>query len=235
MAYNKRKRQTTIPFRSRKKRTTSYKKKKSSYRRRGIPAGIVSNTKIFKLRYNTVVTLNSGIGTIAEHVFRANSIHDPDWTGIGHQPLGHDELATLYEHYVVMGCRMTAVVVSPGNTVSTDSGVCGIYTHDDTAALTGTRETLLEQRNAKYKYYGNSQGTRSTVTLKKGFSARKFFGKEIMQESNYGAQFGQNPNSQAYIHLWAASLDGADAGIMNVNVTIDYVIKLTKPIKLAQS
>ena len=37
------------------------------------------------------------------HVLRMNSIYDPDYTTTGHQPMGRDQLAELYNRYRVLG------------------------------------------------------------------------------------------------------------------------------------
>jgi hypothetical protein len=40
-----------------------------------------------------------------EYLFNLNSLFDPNRTGVGHQPLGFDQLATLYEKYRVYNVR----------------------------------------------------------------------------------------------------------------------------------
>jgi hypothetical protein len=54
------------------------------------------------LKYATVLdfTVASLVGT--QHIFRLNSIFDPDATGVGHQPYGHDTLALMYARYRVV-------------------------------------------------------------------------------------------------------------------------------------
>ena len=43
-----------------------------------------------------------------------NSIYDT-WAGTGgHQPYGHDTLATMYNRYKVLGCRVQLVFTTPG-------------------------------------------------------------------------------------------------------------------------
>jgi len=49
--------------------------------------------------------------------FNANSVFDPDRTGGGHQPYGHDQLATMFNKYRVFGFRYLVEVI-PGNDVS---------------------------------------------------------------------------------------------------------------------
>lgn len=44
-------------------------------------------------------------GSAASQVFRTNSIFDPDFTGTGHQPLGRDLWASMYDYYCVLACH----------------------------------------------------------------------------------------------------------------------------------
>ena len=55
----------------------------------------------YTLRYSDQITLNPGAGANATYNFRANSIFDPDYSGVGHQPYGHDNLQNIYDGYVV--------------------------------------------------------------------------------------------------------------------------------------
>ena len=56
-----------------------------------------------KLVYTDTVLLTS-TGSIAfnTYTFRANSVHDPDWTGGGHQPTRYDQLQAIYARYEVL-------------------------------------------------------------------------------------------------------------------------------------
>ena len=57
----------------------------------------------------------SGVGT---QVFSMNSIFDPNVTGGGHQPLGHDQWANFYSNYEVKSSRITI------NILPLDTNVC---------------------------------------------------------------------------------------------------------------
>jgi len=67
--------------------------------------GPLAMRQIVKLRYAEDVNISAGIA-LGSYDFRANSIFDPNLTGIGHQPLGHDQWAVFYDHYVVLGARI---------------------------------------------------------------------------------------------------------------------------------
>jgi len=106
MAYRK----TTITRRVyRKKRKTAYRKKRSTRSRRSKttmrnsnPGQLIAPRYITKLKYaDRLITGSSGTGISSNYAINLNSIFDPDRTGTGHQPLGHDQLELLYNRYRV--------------------------------------------------------------------------------------------------------------------------------------
>lgn len=68
-----------------------------------------------KLRYTDTTTLLSGLnGHIGDvQTFRLNSLYDPDLSGVGTQPYGYDQLATLYRKYKVHGASIEVVFTDP--------------------------------------------------------------------------------------------------------------------------
>ena len=73
-----------------------------------LPCGAPSSTV-----KSTALRVDSGLlGT--QQAYLMNSIYDT-WAGTGgHQPYGHDTLATMYNRYKVLGCRVQLVFTTPG-------------------------------------------------------------------------------------------------------------------------
>ncbi len=91
----------------------------------GLPLGKTFKTK---LRYVTQLELGSGTNDFASHHFyRANSAFDPDLTGTGHQPMGYDQLALFYDHYTIIGSKITCNYHNVGGS---NPIVCGIRLRD---------------------------------------------------------------------------------------------------------
>lgn len=66
-----------------------------------------------KLKYHASFTLAAGVAAAATHVFSANSLFDTDVTGGGHQPRGFDQIMAMYDHYEVIGAKITALMDNP--------------------------------------------------------------------------------------------------------------------------
>jgi len=60
-------------------------------------------------KYADNVSISGAAGVVAGYTWRLNSTFDPDLTGGGHQPLGRDQYATLFNKYAVLGCKWRVV------------------------------------------------------------------------------------------------------------------------------
>lgn len=213
-------------------RKRSYRKR---YRRkrltaRGVPSGMPT-TRIAKLRYCDTFALTSTSGVLISRVFGCNNIFDPDVTGGGHQPMGHDTWATLYNHYTVIGSKMMiSVAPSSGNN---SPGMVGIYITDGAAVPYTSAAEFREARKGGMRSMDPNQ---KTVRMAAKFSPKKFFNITDMKDNTtrVGAAIGANPLEQAYYNIWYQTLDASSGGIY-VNLTIDYLVVFGEPKDLSQS
>ncbi len=183
--------------------------------------------------------MDAGAGTILDHVFSANGMFDPDITGVGHQPIGFDQwMGTFFNHYIVVGSKIHVRAYSKTTDVATGTTMCGIQLNDESASLAGDFATVLMERpQTRYTILTNSQGSKSTVVIKKGFSAKKFFHRtDIIGDSVLRGTTTSNPSEQAYFHCWCGTPDNSSnpAGIQMI-VTITYVCRLLEPNEVAPS
>lgn len=188
-------------------------------------------SKTVKLRYNDQVLISPTAAMVAQfHAFRANSIYDPDATGVGHQPLGRDIWAGLYNRYMVIGAKISVKMVPTGT--SNYHATCGVLVDDDATVDDQNVTTLIERGKSRYKSFLNSytSGSKSVTTLKQTFSAKKWFGFKDAKDNDYGygAPVGQNPSDQAYFIVWVGS-HLADIDAVSAIVTIDYIVTFTEP------
>ena len=61
---------------------------------------LIPDRYMCKLKYSESYAF-PGVASLETFELRGNSINDPNLTGSGHQPLGHTELASLYNKYRV--------------------------------------------------------------------------------------------------------------------------------------
>lgn len=190
--------------------------------------------RIQKLRYVDTITLSATSGAIASHLFRANSLYDPDYTATGHQPMRFDQMAAFYADYVVVGAKITAKYIGNINTSNIAPMNFVIYLDDDT---TGPALLRSEMEDGKCKYKIISQDAGSKCSLTKTFSAKKFFNITNIKDNlaRIGATCSNNPSDQAYfvLSLQAADLSSTVSGTFLV--TIEYIAIFSQPIDVAAS
>lgn len=212
--------------RPRRRRRKTHKKK--AYPGRGMP-GFPSN-RVVKMRYAEQIRMDAGVAQKAFFNFRANSIFDPNETGGGHQPLGHDQWAQFYNHYIVIGSKITCTYTATTNAGS--PSIYGIYLSDDTTVpLTALQ--ICEQGLAKWKAAPlATDGGQPARKIFNTFSAKKFFNINDVKDnrSTIGASFNSNPSDVAIYHMFTQAMDNlANPPAVDVLIIIDYIVMMQEP------
>jgi hypothetical protein len=186
------------------------------------------NSKIVRLRYAESIGLNPVITGNGFYVFRANSIFDPNFTGVGHQPMGHDEWALSYNHYSVLGSKIKVTFCSTDTTYTNAASVCSVSRQADSTAIAISSGTRLQESGAPYKILGTPNSSNGQVVLTSYFSAKKHL-KTTSNIPFNRASFGTNPSEEIYYHITMSPLDASqDLAVIYFYVEIDYVCLLSE-------
>lgn len=187
------------------------------------------NKRIVKMRYVGNFSLDPSAQAPAWHIFSANSIFDPDSTSIGHQPYGHDQYQALYNHYTVLGSKITVTYFSTGNNADSGSGFAGIALKDDTV-MEGNFETIREAKNARTRILTYER----PAIAKHYFSIKKFY--SLGSRDRLRASFGSNPSEQMFYQCFATGI-GATQNLSPINgsAVIDYIVLVEELKDLGQS
>lgn len=212
-----------------------YRKRKSSRRKQS--SGTVTSLSmspfpdsiITKMRYSESIALDASTSVPAYHLFSCNGLYDPNISGTGHQPLGFDQYTGIYDHYTVLGSKITVEAMPQFY-----QNMVGVYISDDVTPV-GTYDTIIEQGGAVVKAVASTGGPSSRIT--KGFSAKRFFGvTDVLDVDKLKGSLGANPADGAYFVVFTQSADsGLNPSATIVNVTIEYIVKWTERQPLAQS
>ena len=130
-------------------------------------------SKVVRLRYVEAIGINPVITGNGFYVFRANSIFDPNYTGVGHQPMGHDEWSQSYNHYAVLGSKIKVTFCSTDTTYTNAAAVCSVSRQADFTAIAISSGTRIQESGANYKILGTPNSSNGQVTLTSYFSAKK--------------------------------------------------------------
>ena len=214
-------------------RKRNYKKKRTYKRKRKqltLMKSPVQNKMFTKMRYYFETSFTTGVAGISyTHVVTANGLFDPDITSIGHQPRGFDQLMTLYDHYVVLGSKMTARITgnASADVVPTNFGIA-IKDSDTTSS---NPNDYMENSSVTSTIWSASTASRQ---LTKSFSTKKFLGRtNVLSDPQLKGSTAGNPTEQGYFHIFAF---GQEAGsTYNVNGWVDYLVCLIEPKTPTQS
>lgn len=209
-------------------------RRRTPFYRSLVSKGVVSKTRMVTMNYYEQVEINpDSFGTAAHYYFRANSIFDPNYTGTGHQPYGHDIMGTLYKRYCVMGAKIRVDFISaaPGDD---GSALVGVRLDSDNVGSPDSRE-VIESPDTVYKLVSDADSGPAIATVYKSFSAKRDFGinPTLQNQGNIGAEFGINPAHMQYFDVFAApSGNAADPSAISVHVFIQYRVLLSEPLDL---
>lgn len=224
-----------MPYRKKRYRKKRVKRKRKKSSRRmvsmGTPSGLPTQ-RTLKLKYVEQVGLTSTLGGLATYVFSANSIFDPNTTGIGHQPMAHDTLSTMYNHYCVIGAKITCRWIPFGSGTG-DLAACGVMLSDNLSTPYTDYTGMIEARKGSHRLMVNP---RTTLVTRSFFSAKKFFNLTDVKDNQnrIGGPFGADPADPAHFILWYQNTQSASSNT-NVTVEIDYIVQVSEPKELVQS
>lgn len=197
----------------------------------------IPNRFATKLRYVDWATIDPGVAGIAGvHVIKANGLYDPDFTGTGHQPRGFDQFMTMYDHFTVVGAKIT-VDISTGHGSSFSPLMFGIALKDTTTPFTDAND-YMEGRNVVSRIVGatSTSGNANTAHLTKFFSTRKFLGRsKPLSDPQLKGNISSDPTELASFHIFVAPLASTDESLMTINYRIEYLTVFTEPKQPSQS
>lgn len=200
------------------------------------PRGPIGNIRPVKLVYVQEANLDPGVGTTSIQLYRLNSLYDPDYSGLGHQPMGFDELMGIYYKYVITGCKYEVILTST-NTTATNTTIVGVTptvvatTSNDVtryAEMPGSKFAMLEGRG------GNVTRARFVGSL----DIPAFFGrtkKELMADDTYMGDASNNPDQVLYLHVWAGGYSGQDAAAIATFTRLTFTGYVRDPKFMASS
>ena len=183
-------------------------------------------TAVVKHKYCCRGVLQCALGAATQvKIMRANSLYDPEHSvgATQHQPLLFDQMAALYDHYAVSSAYITCKVFSDAesSTNSIDPVAIALQLKDDPTAP-NSAFTIREQPNTSYT---TLIAPHRFVTLKKGFSAKSFFGKKAVDDVLQGT-VSTNPDEGAYFILSVTDMGVAHEGETDTSYALHYEIDL---------
>lgn len=157
------------------------------------------------------------------YAFRANGMYAPSvhLTGGAHQPMYFDQYSALYEHYCVIGAKITFKVVHvTGPTANSAYKMCA-FIDSDNAINASNIDTIAESTQGRtITQIPANQTAQAIKTLK--FSAKRIFGGSVLGNKALTGTPSSNPTELSYF-VMAIEADAGQDTELAVTVEIEYV------------
>lgn len=194
-----------------------------------------NNRTYVKMIYSEKFNLGGALlGAANVYQFRLNSIFDPNFTGGGHQPTGHDQYSVIYEEYCVTDVRYKVSFVNSSTGVA---GLCAIQTSDNFTTFTDIT-TLIEQGQCEWKQLGVLNGSNSIVSFNGQIDLSKVMGEsrsKYADGSNYNATFGNSPSDIAYLNVYLSEASTGTAPTTIIQIEMEMTVLLKGSAAIPQS
>lgn len=204
------------------KRKSNSRFKKSLNLGKGFPDRMMVNHKYHVGQAQTLLT--PGINNFLFATNKMTTIEAGSFTWAGaHRPYYFDQMAAIYNHYVVMGAKITFKIYS---TTAGDGTNCtcqyAAFINDDATTSVGFN-TLMEQSNAKNRVYDGVQsspaGAPTTFGLK--WSGKRIFGKKFWTDKQFWGTTAVAPTELQYFQLSAFQTQAVQS-TMQIEVDVEY-------------
>ncbi len=201
---------------------------RASIRTTGTPSRIVPDRLRTKMVYTTSLQLSQAAGILQTHVYRGNSTYDPDHTGVGGQPMGRDQLVTLYGQYKVYASK---IIVNFANATTGQQFVnCAVTP----AKGSGPLVSMEEMQEGNYGRSGYITEQQDKKTISNFMSTKKIYGVRQINDFEYASGSANNPVSEWFWHVGCNGQNG-DNMTVNMRVKLIYYVEWYERIFLQTS
>jgi hypothetical protein len=188
--------------------------------------------------YCDTFTLTVGTGGVigSEHIFRLNSLYDPDFTIGGHQPYGYDQVAALYRKYRVEGCRCEVTITN-----ASEDGIAAflmLQPSDGTYALAAQGTAYaLEKPGCIMRVLNDSGSQVEKIDQYVPIHTVEGLKKNVTEAdlTEYSAAVTTNPTKFPYLRMAIGSLANNTGGTVQVMVKLTFDAKFFERIILSSS
>lgn len=209
-----------------------------------LPDNAIPQSRTVKLRYAEWIALNvPATGLTSSYEFRASDLYDPNFTGTGHQPMGFDQMISLYNHFTVLGSKIKVTQAMYASGTLAVPPVVGLKLADTTGTTSGLDISNVIEQGTKNQYmqFGYSTNQSSNwkgIRLTGVYDASKFFRrpqKVLIGDKDFSGSASSSPSENAFWSIWATGLGGNDPAEVQMLVEIEYLAVFTEPKSIAQS
>jgi len=177
------------------------------------------------MRYVESVTFSGATGALGVYQWRTNSLFDPNFTGVGHQPYGFDQMKTYYASYLVTSSKISAEILLSSAIV----GLAGVATSAESSTGITTADGFLEP--------GKGQGGLTYSNTTRAFESEwRLSAIADHDPADYSALISASPANSDFYTVYAQDAYAlAGTVVAFVTVCIEYEVTWKDPVTFATS
>lgn len=249
--YTRRRRRRYVP---RRRRFMSRRRLRPSFRRirRRFPGtqmigrNIIPQMTIVTLPYvdlrNEILALGNAHRFTQQ--WRCTSINDPQVAVGGHQPLGHDQWAPLYNRYMVLKCEIAVrvthtsdaerVTANPPQLIFCLSMIRGGQSTGITGAVI---ENIMEQPMTQWVQIGEPGAANGQKTLRRTYDAARFWKLDPFSEDRLESGINSDPGHECRFIVTIENKTGGalETSELTVATRLRYTVAYRYPNTLTES
>lgn len=176
----------------------------------------VPDAMFVRLDYFDNVDSITGVSGTSDALYRVTSAFAPGITISGHQPLGFDQFAALYQRYRVLSCGIDVSIINLGSF----NGIFGIVPNiTNVVAFTAIDDVGEAVRSKLSKWI--APASRTSERLTHYATTREVMGleKRELYDDSIAAAVTGNPVRGFYWHVVYHTTSGVTSYSMNVRIT----------------
>jgi len=196
--------------------------------------GPIAPRIIVKLKYTNTHNRTSTLGVPDNYQWNLNSIFDPERTGTGHQPYGHDTYQSLYNRYRVIKASWRLYVTPHNTTADYNRTVVAVVTPQNGSGTFSDLSLASEVPRAITKM--TDVGT--TLLFKGAIGMAKLNGQtpsQYLADDRFQALFGADPAEILTLNCAMAHPTVDHTVDCDYHMTISYTVEVWDPKTIAQS
>jgi len=194
-----------------------------------------------KMRYADTATLSISSGLDTQKIYSLNGMYDPDVTGGGHQPLGFDQMLSLYNKYCVLGAKISVRMRNgstgntyPMNLIGEKSLLSSLTYSSGSQALEKPTCKIITSNTSASNVYNPEKNMTFWFSAKRQFRAKNR--RDLLSVNHYSGDSGGNPDQQVFFYLTYQAQDKQlTTATTYVDVVIEYIAAFHDRKQLAQS
>lgn len=181
--------------------------------------------------------LTGGLGVKGTYTFQINGMFDPNISGVGHQPIGFDQMSAMYGRYNVVAAKIKLKAW----TGDVNETMCvGLVINEESNLNTYSPAQLIENGSMSYRILptgGTDMSNQQVFILTAKVSVKKKCKvQSVIDYDNLGSNPSSNPLRALYAHIIVWQPDnGQTTQTVVCHLEMEQVAVWTRPITIGQS